>query len=92
MAAVLATALIVILAIPVLSLKLSFPDESAQASGTMGRASYETMAQGFGPGFDAPLIVAATLPGGSGSGSGSAVTPRRPGWPAWSAATRESRG
>ena len=79
-AAVLATAVIVILAIPVLSLKLSFPDESAQASGTMGRASYETMAQGFGPGFDAPLIVAATLPGsgsrlrlrpGSGSGSGS---------------------
>ena len=70
-AALLATAVIVILAIPVLSLKLSFPDESAQASGTMGRASYETMAQGFGPGFDAPLIVAATLPApGSGSGSG----------------------
>ena len=49
--------------IPVLSMKLSMPDESAQASGTMGRASYETMAEGFGPGFDAPLIVAATLPG-----------------------------
>ena len=60
--AVAATAVILILAIPVLSMKLSMPDESAQASGTMGRASYETMAQGFGPGFDAPLIVAATLP------------------------------
>ena len=77
-AAVLATAIIVILAIPVLSLKLSFPDESAQASGTMGRASYETMAQGFGPGFDAPLIVAATLPGpGSGPGSGDTAAAAR---------------
>ena len=60
--AIAATAVILVLALPVLGIKLSMPDESAQASGTMGRASYETMAQGFGPGFDAPLIVAATLP------------------------------
>ncbi len=61
-AAVAAAAFILVLAIPALSMKLSMPDESAQASGTMGRASYVTMAQGFGPGFDAPLIVAAKLP------------------------------
>jgi RND superfamily putative drug exporter len=61
-AAVAAAAVILVLAIPALSMKLSMPDESAQASGTMGRASYETMADGFGPGFDAPLIVAAQLP------------------------------
>ena len=30
----------------------------------MGYASYATMAQGFGPGFDAPLIIAAKLPPG----------------------------
>ena len=42
-------------------MKLSMPDESAQARGTMGYASYATMAQGFGPGFDAPLIVAAKV-------------------------------
>jgi hypothetical protein len=41
-------------------MKLSMPDESAQARGTMGYASYATMAQGFGPGFDAPLIVVAS--------------------------------
>jgi uncharacterized membrane protein YdfJ with MMPL/SSD domain len=40
------------------------PDESAQARGTMGYASYATMAQGFGPGFDAPVIVAARVPAG----------------------------
>jgi uncharacterized membrane protein YdfJ with MMPL/SSD domain len=61
-AALSATAFILLLAAPVLTMKLSFPDESAQARGTMGYASYEAMARGFGPGFDAPLIVAASLP------------------------------
>ena len=56
------TALILVLAAPLLSLKLSMPDESSQARSTMGYASYATMAKGFGPGFDAPLIVAAALP------------------------------
>jgi RND superfamily putative drug exporter len=56
-----AAAFILILAAPALAMKLSFPDESAQARGTMGYASYATMAQGFGPGFDAPLIVAARV-------------------------------
>jgi len=62
LAALLSTALILLLAAPALSMKLSMPDESSQARGTMGYASYATMAQGFGPGFDAPLIVAAALP------------------------------
>jgi RND superfamily putative drug exporter len=62
-AAVTATGFILLLAAPALAMKLSFPDESAQARGTMGYASYAAMAQGFGPGFDAPLIVAAQLPG-----------------------------
>jgi uncharacterized membrane protein YdfJ with MMPL/SSD domain len=61
LAAVMATAFILILAAPALVMKLSMPDESAQARGTMGYASYATMAQGFGPGFDAPLIVAARV-------------------------------
>jgi uncharacterized membrane protein YdfJ with MMPL/SSD domain len=60
-AAVMATAFILILAAPALVMKLSMPDESAQARGTMGYASYATMAQGFGPGFDAPLIIAARV-------------------------------
>ena len=62
MAALSATAFLLLLAAPVLTMKLSFPDESAQARGTLGYASYAAMARGFGPGFDAPLIVAAALP------------------------------
>src|SRR5690242_1645478 len=59
LATVASASFILILAAPALAMKLSMPDESAQARGTMGYASYATMAQGFGPGFDAPLIVAA---------------------------------
>src|ERR1700761_8734827 len=59
-AALAAVAVIAVLAVPALSMTLNMPDESAQAPGTMGRASYEIMAEGFGPGFGAPLIVAAT--------------------------------
>ena len=36
----------------------------------MGYASYATMARGFGPGFDAPLIVAAKLPAPGASTAG----------------------
>ena len=61
-AALLSTGLLLILAAPLLGIKLSMPDESSQARGTMGYSSYATMARGFGPGFDAPLIVAAALP------------------------------
>jgi len=88
LATIAAAAFILILAAPALVMKLSMPDESAQARGTMGYASYATMAQGFGPGFDAPLIVAARVtpsdvtprgglgPSGSGVSPGGTVSPR----------------
>ena len=62
LATVVSTGIILALAAPALGMKLNFPDESSQARGTMGYASYATMARGFGPGFDAPVIVAAALP------------------------------
>ncbi|HEY3903003.1 MAG TPA: MMPL family transporter [Streptosporangiaceae bacterium] len=62
LAAVGSTVVILLLALPALGMKLSMPDESTQARGTMGYASYAAMARGFGPGFDAPLIIAASLP------------------------------
>ena len=62
LAAVASGGLLLLLAAPALTMKLSMPDESSQLRGTMGYSSYATMARGFGPGFDAPLIVAASLP------------------------------
>jgi len=61
-AAVGSTVVIAALAAPVLAMQLSMPDDSTQPLGSMGYTAYETMSEGFGPGFDAPLIVAATLP------------------------------
>ncbi len=61
-AAAVSAGVILALAAPALGMKLNMPDESSQARGTMGYQSYAIMAAGFGPGFDAPLIVAATLP------------------------------
>jgi uncharacterized membrane protein YdfJ with MMPL/SSD domain len=79
--AVAAVVFILVLAAPALGLKLSMPDESAQARGTMGYASYATMARGFGPGFDAPLIVAAKVVPSDGralaSGRGAALVSLR---------------
>jgi RND superfamily putative drug exporter len=66
-ASVVATAAILVLAAPVLGMNLNFPDESTQARNTMGYASYQTMAEGFGPGFGAPVIVVASLPPGGAS-------------------------
>ena len=84
-AAVVSTAAILALAAPALGMKLSMPDESAQARGTMGYASYATMARGFGAGFDAPLIIAAKLPlggGGARAAQARAAQARAPrGWP-----------
>jgi len=77
LAAVAAGAFILILAAPALAMKLSMPDESAQARGTMGYASYATMAQGFGPGFDAPLIV--VTEGHAGLGALRSAIERTPG-------------
>jgi uncharacterized membrane protein YdfJ with MMPL/SSD domain len=62
LAAVAAVVIIAVLAAPALGMKLNMPDESAQARGTMGYASYSAMERGFGAGFDAPLIIAARLP------------------------------
>jgi len=61
-AAAASAGIILALAAPALAMKLNMPDESSQPRGSIGYASYATMAKGFGPGFDAPLIVAARLP------------------------------
>ena len=62
LAALSAVAVILVLAAPTLGMRLSMPDDSTQPRGSMGYTAYSTMSDAFGPGFDAPLIVAATVP------------------------------
>jgi RND superfamily putative drug exporter len=54
-----------VLAIPVFSLRLGFSDESNFADDTSTKQAYDLLVEGFGPGFNGPLILAAELPDGT---------------------------
>ncbi len=60
--AILGFAVLGILAAPVLSLRLGFPDEGNFPKNTQTRQAYDLVAQGFGAGFSSPMIIAAELP------------------------------
>lgn len=50
-----------LLAAPVLSLRLGFPDEGNFPKNTQTRKAYDLVAQGFGAGFSSPMIITARL-------------------------------
>ena len=52
---------LVVLSIPVFSLRLGFSDEGNYPAETTTRKAYDLLAQGFGPGFNGPLLVVAAL-------------------------------
>jgi RND superfamily putative drug exporter len=49
------------LAVPALSLRTGFPDAGDNPPGHTERKAYELLADGFGPGYNAPLVVVADL-------------------------------
>ncbi|MGA8723680.1 MAG: MMPL family transporter [Acidimicrobiales bacterium] len=55
---------LLILAIPFFSMRLAFTDEANNPQGSTTRQAYDALAAGFGPGFNGPLIVAASVPAG----------------------------
>jgi putative drug exporter of the RND superfamily len=61
-------------AIPVFSLRLGFSDESNFADDTSTKQAYDLLVEGFGPGFNRPLILAAELPEGTTPGDLAAIT------------------
>jgi len=72
-AAIAGVVVLVVLAIPVLSLRLGFSDESNYAEDTTTRQAYELLVAGFGPGFNGPLLLVAEVPEGTPVGALSAV-------------------
>jgi putative drug exporter of the RND superfamily len=62
-AAIAASALLLLLAAPALGMRLGFPDAGNDPSDTMTRKAYDLTTEGFGPGTNGPLVVAAELPG-----------------------------
>ena len=51
------TALLLVLASPILSLRLGFSDEGNFPEETYTRQAYDLLAEGFGPGFNGPFLI-----------------------------------
>ncbi len=63
-AVIIGSVLLLLLAVPVLSLRLGFSDEGNFPTDTSTRRAYDLISAGFGPGFNGPLVLAAELPAG----------------------------
>jgi RND superfamily putative drug exporter len=61
-AAIAATLLLLALAAPALGMRLGFPDAGNDPPDTMTRQAYDLNTEGFGPGTNGPLVIAADLP------------------------------
>ncbi len=62
MFAIAGTAVLLALAAPALDMRLGFPDAGNDPPETMTRQAYDLNTEGFGPGTNGPLVVAADLP------------------------------
>jgi putative drug exporter of the RND superfamily len=56
---------LVILALPLFSMRLAFTDSGNDPTNLTTRQAYDLISNGFGPGFNGPLVVVAELPGGA---------------------------
>jgi putative drug exporter of the RND superfamily len=56
---------LVVLAIPLFSMRLAFSDSGNDPASLTTRQAYDLLSEGFGPGFNGPLIVAVSLDSGA---------------------------
>jgi RND superfamily putative drug exporter len=61
-----ALSVLVLLAVPLASMRLAFTDAGNDPTGLTTRQAYDLLAKGFGPGFNGPLVLAAELPAAGG--------------------------
>ncbi len=61
-AALLSGGLLIAFCIPTLSLRLGSNDAGTDPAGTTTREAYDLLAEGFGPGFNGPFSIVASLP------------------------------
>ena len=55
----LALVVVVVLALPIGSMRLGFTDDGGRPEGSSARIAYDLLAEGFGPGLNGPFIVTA---------------------------------
>jgi putative drug exporter of the RND superfamily len=58
-------AILLLLAVPLLSMRLGFADAGNRPAGDTTRRAYDLVAEGFGAGFNGPLLLAAETPQGA---------------------------
>jgi RND superfamily putative drug exporter len=58
-----ALVVVVVIALPVFTLRLGLADAGSDPSTTTSRHAYDLLAEGFGPGFNGPLELVATIDG-----------------------------
>jgi len=58
-------ALLVVLALPVFSLRLGFADAGNRPAADTSRQAYDLLSKGFGPGFNGTMLLAVETPGGA---------------------------
>ena len=63
LAALLSGGFLLILCIPTLSLRLGTNDAGTEPPDKTTRQAYDLLAEGFGPGFNGPFVMVASLPG-----------------------------
>ena len=63
-ALIISTAILLVLAAPVFDLRLGFTDNGLRSTDQSPRRAYDLLAQGFGPGFNGPILVVADTPNG----------------------------
>ena len=63
-----ALALLLLLAVPVLDLRLGFSDAGNGSTSLHSRRAYDLLAEGFGPGFNGPFMVVFDLEDAGGNG------------------------
>ncbi|WP_432192344.1 MMPL family transporter [Streptomyces sp. bgisy027] len=66
-AALTGTAVMLTLAAPFLGVRFGFPDAGNNRESSMSRQAYDAVADGFGPGANAPLLLVVRLPDGANS-------------------------
>jgi RND superfamily putative drug exporter len=59
---VLGTVVLLLMAVPLFSMRLAMPDASTTPEGSPRRIAHELLVDGFGPGFSGPLVVVVDLP------------------------------
>lgn len=63
-AVVVALIVLIALSVPVVDMRLGFGDAGNRPTADTSRRAYDLISEGFGPGSNSPLVLAAELPGG----------------------------